>query len=80
MVALVEDVEDYGDEVKLTNEDFVLGIRPEFISISPEGKLDGEIYSSMPTGMETTVRVAIGNYILTGVMFGGVAYKIGEKK
>ena len=34
----------------------------------------------MPTGMETTVRVAVGNYILTGVMFGGVAYKLGEKK
>ncbi|MBQ2685709.1 MAG: ATP-binding cassette domain-containing protein [Erysipelotrichaceae bacterium] len=79
-LALVNDVEDYGDEVKLTDEDFVLGIRPEAISISPNGRLEGEIYSSMPTGMETTVRVAVGNYILTGVMFGGVAYKLGEKK
>ena len=33
----------------------------------------------MPTGMETTVRVAIGNYILTGVMFGGVVYSLGDK-
>ncbi|MBQ4253791.1 MAG: ABC transporter ATP-binding protein, partial [Erysipelotrichaceae bacterium] len=77
---LVDEVEDYGDEVKLTDEDFVVGIRPEFIEITPDGKLDGEIYSSMPTGMETTVRVAIGNYILTGVMFGGVVYNLGEKK
>ncbi|MBQ1379557.1 MAG: hypothetical protein IIY76_06045 [Erysipelotrichaceae bacterium] len=33
----------------------------------------------MPTGMETTVRVNINNYLLTGVMFGGVVYKIGDK-
>ena len=79
-VAKVDEFEDYGDEVKLTNEDFVIGIRPEFIDIRPDAKLKGEIYSSMPTGMETTVRVAINNkYLLTGVMFGGVVYKIGDK-
>ena len=78
-VSLVDEIEDYGDEVVLTDEDFVVGIRPEFIEISEKGKLEGEIYSSMPTGMETTLRIAIGNYLLTGVMFGGVVYKIGEK-
>ena len=44
-----------------------------------EGGIEGEIYSAMPTGMETTVRVKIGNYLLTGVTFGGVTYEIGEK-
>ena len=78
-VAKVDEFEDYGDEEYLTDEDFVIGIRPEFIEIGPDGKLEGEIYSSMPTGMETTLRIAIGNYLLTGVMFGGVVYKIGEK-
>ena len=78
-VAQIDEPEDYGDEVELTEEDFVLGVRPEFIKISPDSRLEGEIYSSMPTGMETTVRVAIGNYLLTGVMFGGVVYKIGDK-
>jgi len=78
-VAMVDEVEDYGDEVVLTDDDFVIGIRPEFIEIHPEGQLEGEIYSSMPTGMETTVRVAIDNYILTGVMFGGVVYSLGER-
>ena len=33
----------------------------------------------MPTGMETTVRIRVGNYLLTGVIFGGITYKIGEK-
>ena len=33
----------------------------------------------MPTGMETTVRVNVDSYLLTGVMFGGVVYRIGDK-
>ena len=78
-VALINSEEDYGDEIEFTNEDFVIGIRPEFVEINDNGKLDGEIYSSMPTGMETTLRVAVGNYLLTGVMFGGVVHKINEK-
>ncbi|MBR5340817.1 MAG: ABC transporter ATP-binding protein [Erysipelotrichaceae bacterium] len=78
-VAKVDELEDYDDEVQLSDEDFVIGIRPEFVEISKGSKFEGEVYSSMPTGMETTVRVAIGNYLLTGVMFGGVVYKLGDK-
>ncbi|MBQ4251670.1 MAG: ABC transporter ATP-binding protein [Erysipelotrichaceae bacterium] len=78
-VAMVDEVEDYGDEQELTEDDFVIGVRPEFIEIGNGGKLEGEIYSSMPTGMETTVRANVGNYILTSVMFGGVVYSLGEK-
>ena len=57
----------------------MLGIRPEFVEIVKEGGLEAEIYSAMPTGMETTVRVRIGNFLLTGVTFGGVTYEIGQK-
>ncbi len=78
-IAMIDEPEDYGDEVEYTDKDFVIGIRPEFVTIDASGKFEGEIYSSMPTGMETTVRVAIGNYLLTGVMFGGVVYKLGDK-
>ena len=78
-VAQVNEPEDYDDEVAYTDDDYVIGIRPEFVEISKDAKFEGEVYSSMPTGMETTVRVAIGNYLLTGVMFGGVVYKLGDK-
>ncbi|MBR6233453.1 MAG: ABC transporter ATP-binding protein [Erysipelotrichaceae bacterium] len=78
-VAMINEAEDYDDEVEYTDEDYVIGIRPEFVEISDHEKFEGEVYSSMPTGMETTVRVAIGNYLLTGVMFGGVVYKLGDK-
>ena len=78
-VAMINEPEDYDDEVEYSDEDYVIGIRPEFVEISEHEKFEGEVYSSMPTGMETTVRVAIGNYLLTGVMFGGVVYKLGDK-
>ena len=32
----------------------------------------------MPTGMETTLKLRIGEYLLTGVMFGSNTYQLGE--
>ena len=78
-VALVDEPEDFGDEAELSDRDFVIGVRPEFIRISDDGALEGEVYSAMPTGMETTVRIRLGNYLLTGVVFGGVLYRLGQK-
>ena len=78
-VAMDNEAEDFGDEVELTDEDFVLGIWPEFLRICGDGALEGEIYSAMPAGMETTVKVRVGDFLLTGVVFGGVLYKIGQK-
>ena len=78
-VAKVNEIEDLGDEPVLSDEDLVLGVRPEFIEISKYGSIEGEIYSAMPTGMETTVRIRVGELLLTGVVFGGVLYQIGEK-
>ena len=78
-IARVNETEDFGDEAVLSDEDFVLGVRPEFLSISEHGALEAEVYSAMPTGMETTVKLRIGEYLLTGVIFGGVLYQIGQK-
>ena len=78
-VAVVDEIEDMGDEPELHDEDLVLGVRPEFIDISDAGEIEGEIYSAMPTGMETTVRIRVGEFLLTGVVFGGVLYQIGQK-
>ena len=59
------------------DHDFVIGVRPEFIKIHEQGKFSGEVYSSMPTGMETTIRINIGEYIMTGVVFGNITFEIG---
>lgn len=73
----VTDVEK--EKRELDHNDWVIGVRPEFIKISEDGPIEGEIFSAMPTGMETTVRIKVLNYLLTGVVFGGVLYKIGQK-
>lgn len=67
-------------EVVITNEDFVIGIRPECIHLKESGSLQGVIYGAMPTGMESTIKVAVGNYLLTGVVFGGALYHIGDEQ
>ena len=75
-VALVDDTR---EKVEPTERDFVIGVRPEMIEICEDGGIEAEVYSAMPTGMETTVRVRIGNFLLTGVVFGGVTYDIGSR-
>ena len=57
----------------------ILGVRPEFIRLSDKEGLETEIYSALPTGMETTARLRIGEFLLTAVIFGGVDYMIGAK-
>ena len=79
-IARVQDQDDaMMEEPVLTNEDLVLGIRPELLRIDPNGALEGEIYGAMPTGMESTIKIRLGNYLLTGVVFGNTLFKLGEK-
>ncbi len=72
-------VTDTPDNRTPDREDWVVGVRPEFVTICEDGPVEGEIFSAMPTGMETTVRIRVGNFLLTGVIFGGITYRIGEK-
>lgn len=78
-IAKIDEFEAIDDEPVVTDDDFVIGIRPEFIKIGDQCSLKGEIYSSMPTGMEITVKIRIGQFLLTAVVFGGVLYEIGQK-
>ena len=77
---VVEDDYILRKEEKLEDGDFVLGIRPECINLTENGNVNGTIYGAMPTGMESTIKIAVGNYLLTGVIFGNSLYKIGEEK
>lgn len=73
------------DETKLeerktpTDNDFVLGIRPEDIVLKDDGEFEGEVYASLPTGAETTLKIKIGEFLLTSVIFGNLNFKIGTK-
>ena len=67
------------DEKALTDDEYVLGVRPEFLRIDDSGPIEAEVYAAMPSGMETTVRLKIGKYILTSVVFSRIDYPVGSK-
>ncbi len=62
--------------ISLTGKDVVLGVRPEHIHISDAGKREAVVYSTLPTGMETTVKLDAEGIMLTAVVFGDVDYPI----
>ena len=62
--------------VENLGEEAVLGVRPEFLPIQEGGAVEGRVYSTLPTGMETTVKVACGDTMLTSVVFGNVDYPV----
>ena len=78
-IPLVEQPVDVVDNPVIEDDDFVLGVRSEYIDIVEKGKLHAEVYSAMPTGKETTIRLKIGNFLLTGDVFGAIDYPIGTK-
>lgn len=79
-IAKVEENDDaLTEEPEIADGDFVLGVRPEFISMSGESGIDGEIYGVMPTGMECTLKIRVGEFLLTSVAFGSSLFAIGTK-
>ena len=79
-IAKVEEEDDsLRDDPVLTDTDLVMGIRPEFLDIADSSTLEGEIYGAMPTGMESTIKVRVGEFLLTGVIFGSSLFTIGAK-
>ena len=65
--------------ITLTGKDVVLGVRPEHIHISDAGKREAVVYSTLPTGMETTVKLDADGIMLTAVVFGDVDYPIDSR-
>lgn len=67
--------------IKEEPSQFVLGVRPQYLHFTnvKDKFIEGSIYSLMPAGMETTVKISFGNYLLTGVEFGVVPFKIDDQ-
>jgi multiple sugar transport system ATP-binding protein len=57
---------------------FVLGLRPENVSITPKGEFVGQIRLLEPLGVETVVHIGDGNKEITSLATGLVDYRIGE--
>ena len=56
----------------------VVGIRPEFVRVE-QGELTGKIYTTLPAGMETTVKLDIDGIVVTSVVFGSVDYPVNSE-
>lgn len=78
-IPLIQQPVDVVDNPVIEDDDFVIGVRSEYITINEGGKLHAEVYSAMPTGKETTIRLEVGNFLLTGDVFGAIDYPIGTK-
>lgn len=70
--------------MELSSAEIVLGVRPEFVLIAKpgdnsSGKAEGTVFASLPAGMETTVKLQLGENFLTSVVFGSVDYPANQK-
>ena len=65
--------------VRLRDQDVVVGVRPEYVCIDPNGRLEGRVHSTLPSGMETTVKLDVNGTSLTSVVFGDVDFPVDRK-
>ena len=54
--------------------DYVLGVRPEFVKVSADEGIEGTVVSSLPSGMETTLSLAVKDITLSAVAFGSIDF------
>jgi len=66
------------DAFNVADGDVVLGIRPEFFTITDSGKINALAYSTLPAGMETTVKVLLGGELVSSVVFGAIDYGVDQ--
>lgn len=56
----------------------LLGVRPENIVIGSAGELSASVYSTLPSGMETILRIETGGVFLTAVVFGDIDFQVNQ--
>jgi multiple sugar transport system ATP-binding protein len=62
-----------------TGDRVILGVRPEFAAISESAAFKAQVYSSLPSGMETIVRFKTGKGFINAVVFGSLDFPVGSK-
>lgn len=78
-IAKVDETEIQDEIPRIDGQSFVVGVRPECIDIVENGSISGEIFGAMPTGMESTIKINVDDFLLTGVIFGNSRFQIGSK-
>jgi multiple sugar transport system ATP-binding protein len=54
----------------------VLGVRPEYLKIGAGGNIRTRVYSTLPSGMETVVKLLLNDHMLTSVAFGAIDFAV----
>ncbi len=54
----------------------VLGIRPEYLKIDTGGRVKARVYSTLPSGMETVVKLMLADHLVTSVAFGAIDFEV----
>ncbi len=67
------------EPIALSGKDVIVGIRPEYIRIHDGGACQATVYSTLPAGMETTVKLKVGDSMITAVVFGDVDYPVDSR-
>lgn len=76
-----------GHDLRFTSENelvelgdtVIVGIRPEHVALTDDSKLQANVYATLPTGMETTVKLKVKDKLLSAVVFGSVDFAVDEK-
>ncbi len=66
------------DPVSLETSEVVLGVRPEFFTICDNGKIHATAYSTLPSGMETTVKLMVNGELISSVVFGAIDFAVDQ--
>ena len=69
----------YTSDAPVPAGEVTLGIRPEYIHIDDRSNVFGTVYSTLPSGMETTVKLDVNGSSLTAVVFGDVDYEVDSR-
>lgn len=67
------------EKIQLPHNEVILGIRPEHIAIVNQKGIKASVYSTLPAGMETTVKLSLKENLLTSVVFGIIDYATDSK-
>lgn len=60
------------------DEEIIVAIRPEHVAITEDSKLKAVVYATLPTGMETTVKLKVQDQLVSSVVFGSVDFNADE--
>ena len=58
---------------------YILGVRPEYVRIEENGVLAMSAYATLPSGLETTIKLKKDDIIISSIQFGSIDYETDQE-